>query len=330
MKRHIAILVAVTMLGVFTAAATAQAEKQVFRVNHILAPTSHYHMGLVKLDELLKEKTKGEISLDIYDSSKLGSELEAIGKVSKGELEMALSTSAPLASYAKLNPLMVFDLPFIITDRQKAYAWMDGPEGKKILDALLEKNMVGLSIWENGFRNLTNSKRPVVKPEDVKGLKIRLMQNEIHLATFKTLGADPTPMALGELYAALKEQKVDGQENPLVIIASQKFNEVQKHLTLSGHFYAPAVLLINKEIWDNKLTEEQRKIMMDCVAQARDWERNFSKEMESKLADELKSKGMEVVEADKPLWVEALAPVYKQFESIIGKDIIDSLVNAQK
>jgi tripartite ATP-independent transporter DctP family solute receptor len=316
------------LLGVCMIAAAAQAEKLVFRISHTLDPTSHYNKGLMKLHELLQEKTKGELGLDIYHSSQLGSERDAIEGVTMGTLEMTLTSSAPLANFTKA--FMVFDLPFIIKDRKKAYAWMDGPEGKRILDSVLDKNMVGLSIWENGFRHLTNSRRAVVKPEDAKGLKIRLMENPIHLATFKTLGAYPTPMPFGELFTAMQQKTVDGQENPLVIIATSKFNEVQKYLTLSGHFYAPAILLINKDVWEKKMTADQRKIMTECVVQARDWERNYSMDMDGKLAAELKSRGMEVAEPDKTLWGEALAPVYKEFEPVIGKAAIDSLINSQK
>ncbi len=327
MKKRFALLLTAALLAVFFAG-TAHAAKMTFRVNHTLDPTSHYHKGLLKLDELLKEKTKGELSLDIYHSSQLGSERDAIEGVTMGTLEMTLVSSAPLANFTK--SFMVFDLPFIVKDRKKAYAWMDGPEGKKILDSVLGKNMVALSIWENGFRNLTNSKKPVVKPEDVQGMKIRLMENPIHLATFKLIGAYPTPMPMGELFTALQQKTVDGQENPLVIIYTSKLYEVQKYLTLSGHFYAPAILLINKEVWDKKMTAEQRKIMTECVARARDWERNYCQEVETKMLAELKSKGMEVSAPDKALWAKALAPVYKEFEPVIGKAPIDSLINAQK
>jgi tripartite ATP-independent transporter DctP family solute receptor len=224
---------------------------------------------------------------------------------------------------------MIFDLPFIVHDRVKAYQWFDGPQGQKILDSVQKQNMVGLSIWENGFRHLTNSKLPVVKPEDAKGLKIRLMENAVHLATFRALDAYPTPMPFGELFTAMQQKTVDGQENPLVIISTSKFYEVQKYLTLSGHFYSPAILLINKDVWE-KLPPEQQKIMRESVAEARDWERKYSLEMDDKLVAELKAAGMEVAEPDKTVWAKALESVYKQFEADIGKDVIESLINAQK
>jgi tripartite ATP-independent transporter DctP family solute receptor len=325
MKKRIIALMAAAMVAVFMIAA-AQA-KTVFRVSHTLDPTSHYNKGLMYLHDLLQKKTNGDLGLDIYHSAQIGSERDAIEGVTMGTLEMTLTSSAPLSNFTKA--FMVFDLPFIITDRVKAYKWMDGPQGKAIMDSLQKQNMVGLSIWENGFRQMTNSKRAVVKPEDAKGLKIRLMENPVHIATFKELGAYPTPIPFGELFTAMQQKTVDGQENPLVIISTSKFNEVQKYLTLSGHFYAPAILLINKDVW-GKLSDGQRKIMTESIAEARDWERKYSAEMDGKLADDLKKAGMEVTQPDKALWAKTLAPVYKQFESTIGKDLIQSLIDAQK
>ena len=325
MKKRIIMVMVLTMVAVFMGS-VVQA-KMVFRVNHTLDTTSHYHKGLMYLNDLLQKKTSGELALDLYHSSQLGSERDAIEGVSMGTLEMTLVSSAPLSNFT--DAFMIFDLPFIISDRNKAYAWMDGPNGQTILGALAQKNMIGLSIWENGFRNLTNSQRPVSKPEDVKGMKIRLMENKVHVASFRTLGAYPTPMPMGELFTALQQKTVDGQENPLVIIYTSKLYEVQKYLTLTGHFYAPAILIINKGVWE-KLTEEQRKIMTESIAEARDWERKYCQEMDGKLAEELKKVGLEIIQPNKAEWVKALAPVYTQFESTVGKDRIQSLLDAQK
>ena len=245
-----------------------------------------------------------------------------------GTLEMTLISSAPLANFT--NAFLVFDLPFIIQDRQKAYAYMDGPEGKKILDSVLSKGMVALGIWENGFRMLTNSKKPVAVPEDLNGLKIRLMENPIHVGTFKTLGAYPVPMPFGELFTALQQGTVDGQENPLIIISTSKFAEVQKYLSLTGHFYAPAILLINKDFWEKKLTDEQRKIFTEAELKARKWEREYSMENEKKLVESLKAQGMEVTEPDKAKFFEAVQPFYKEFEEKVGKEAIQKLIDAQK
>jgi tripartite ATP-independent periplasmic transporter solute receptor, DctP family len=325
MNKRLFVIVVALLTALFLVG-TAHA-KTTLRVSITLDPASHYYQGLMHLDKLLKEKTGGEIALDVYHSAQLGSERDAVEGVTMGTLEMTLSSTGPLTNFT--NAFMVFDLPFIISDREKAYAWMDGPEGQKILDSVAKQNLVGLAFFENGFRHLSNSKRAVAKPEDAKGLKIRLMENAVHLATFRALGAYPTPMPFGELFTAMQQQTVDGQENPLVIISTSKFYEVQSHLTLSGHFYSPAILFINKGVWE-KFTPKQQQIFKECVAAARDWERKFSAEMDRKLAAELKKNGMTVTEVDKTAWQSFLAPVYKEFEGKIGKEVIQSLRDSQK
>ena len=326
MKKWLSLFVLCLLL--LAAGSAFAADKIVVRVAHTIAPDSHYNKGLEHLGQLLSEASKGQIELQIFHSAQLGSERDAIEGVSMGTLEMTLISSAPLANFT--NAFLVFDLPFIIQDRQKAYVWMDGPEGKKILDSVLSKGMVALGIWENGFRMLTNSKKPVAVPEDLNGLKIRLMENPIHVGTFKTLGAYPVPMPFGELFTALQQGTVDGQENPLIIISTSKFAEVQKYLSLTGHFYAPAILLINKDFWEKKLTDEQRKIFTEAEMKARTWERNYSMESEKKLVDSLKAQGMEVTMPDKAKFFEAVQPVYKEFEEKVGKEVIQKLIDAQK
>ena len=326
MKKWLSLFVICLLL--LAAGSAFAADKIVVRVAHTIAPDSHYNKGLEHLGQLLSEASNGQMELQIFHSAQLGSERDAIEGVSMGTLEMTLISSAPLANFT--NAFLVFDLPFIIQDRQKAYEYMDGPEGKKILDSVLSKGMVALGIWENGFRMLTNSKRPVAVPEDLNGLKIRLMENPIHVGTFKTLGAYPVPMPFGELFTALQQGTVDGQENPLIIISTSKFAEVQKYLSLTGHFYAPAILLINKDFWEKKLTDEQRKIFTEAELKARKWEREYSMENEKKLVESLKAQGMEVTEPDKAKFFEAVQPVYKEFEEKVGKEAIQKLIDAQK
>ncbi len=324
MKKALLMLLVMTLIGSFMTPA-AQA-KTVLRLAHTLDPTSHYHQGMLQFKKLLEERSKGEFSVDIYHSSQLGGERDAIEGVTMGTIEMALPSTGPLPSFNKA--FMVFDLPFIVTDRQKAYAWMDGPEGRKMLDSLQKQDIVGLAIFENGFRNITNSVRAIKNPEDVDGLKIRLMENQVHMASFKELGAYPTPMPMGEVFTALQQGTVDGQENPLVNIYTSKLHEVQKHVSLTGHVYSPAVLMINKGVWDS-FTPEQRELVQQAANDARDWERQFCIDGEAKYLELLK-KNLTVTEVDKAAWAKALAPVYKKYEDEIGKEIIESLVNAQK
>ncbi len=324
MRKTFLMFLVMALFGSFMVPA-AQA-KIVLRLAHTLDPTSHYHQGALQFKKLVEERSKGEITVDIYHSSQLGGERDAIEGVTMGTIEMALPSTGPLPNFNKA--FMVFDLPFIVTDRFKAYAWLDGPEGRKMLDSLQKQDIVGLAIFENGFRNITNSVRAIKNPEDLKGLKIRLMENQVHMASFKELGAYPTPMPMGEVFTALQQGTVDGQENPLVNIYTSKIHEVQKHVSLTGHVYSPAVLMINKGVWD-AFTPEQRELVQQAANDARDFERQFCIDGETKFLKLIKEH-LTVTEVDKAAWAKALAPVYKQFEDQIGKEIIESLVNAQK
>ncbi|MEW6623448.1 MAG: TRAP transporter substrate-binding protein [Bacillota bacterium] len=298
-------------------------EKVVMRVAHTIAPDSHYQKGLEKFNELLQQKSNGMIELQIFHSAQLGSERDAIEGVSMGTLEMTLVSTAPLANFS--DKFMVFDLPFIIQDRQKAYAAFDGPIGKEILASLEPSGLLGLGFWENGFRMLTNSRRAVVNPEDVKGLTIRLMENPVHVETFRHLGANPVPMPFGELFTALQQKTVDGQENPLIIIYTSKFAEVQDYLALTGHFYAPAALLVNKAFFE-KLPQDYQQIILEAEKEARDWERQFCIEQEAGFIEKLEAAGMTITRPDKAVWQEATKPVYEKFQNKIGKDIIEALM----
>lgn len=300
----------------------AEAKKFTLRVGHTLTDDSHYGVGLAKLAELVKQKSNGTIEVQAFGNSKLGNERDLIEGVSLGTVEMCLTSTGPLPNFSKA--FMVFDLPFIVQDRNKFYPILDGETGQKMLEALGSKGIKGIVFFENGFRNITNSKRPINVPEDLKGLKIRLMENPVHLETFRVLGANPSPMAFGELFTALQQKVMDGQENPLLIIKTSKFYEVQKYLALTGHFYSPAVLMINEKLYKS-MTPDQQKALQSAAAEARDFERNFIIENEKKLVDELKSLGMEVTTPDKAVFQKAAAPVYTKFEADIGKDLIQKV-----
>jgi len=303
-------------------------EVKTIRVSHTLAPESHYHQGLLHWKELVEERTDGSVMIEVFHSAQLGSERDVVEGVSLGTIEATLTSTGPLPNFT--NAFMVFDLPFIVQDRQKAYDWMDGPNGQEILGSLEGSGIKGLGIWENGFRNLTNSERFVDSPEDMDGLKIRLMENPIHVATFETLGARAVPMPFGELFTALQQGTVDGQENPLVIIDTSKFYEVQDYLSLTGHFYSPAVLLINLDFWNNSLTAEEREIVAEAEAEARAWQRNFSIEGEQELRAALREQGMEIAEVDPAEWFAAVQPVYDQFSDQVDQEMVESFVAAQQ
>lgn len=286
-------------------------------------PMEHpYNQGLVEFGKMLKERTNGKYSVEIFPAAQLGSEREVIEGIQMGTVDLTVVSTAPLAGFS--DAFLVTDLPFIFTSTEHAYTVLDGEIGQSIFQKLEGTGIKGLAFWENGFRNITNSKKAIMKPEDVKGLKIRTMENQIHMDSFKQLGADPTPMAFGELFTALQQKTVDGQENPLPIIETSKFYEVQEHLAMTGHFYAPAPLLISQGLWDT-LSAEEKEIFQKTADDGRTAEREMIQEMDKKLVQELQNRGMQVTTPDKAEWQKAMAPVYDKWQDKIGKDLIEQV-----
>ncbi len=296
-------------------------QDQVFnlKVGHVLAPSHPYQSGLEKFAQIVDQKTNGKVKISAFHSSQLGNEREMIEGLQMGTLDMTLVSTAPLAGFS--NKFLVFDLPFIFKTREAAYATLDGPVGTEIMDTLQEKGIIGLNYWENGFRHASNSQKALVLPQDITGMKIRTMENKIHMSSFKTIGADPTPMAFGELFTALQQKTVDAQENPVPVFFTSNFFEVQKHLSLTGHFYAASPLLISKTVWE-KLPAAYQTAIKEASLEARDFERGMIKTMDTDLVEDLKAKGVTVTEVDKDVWAKAMAPVYKEFEGVIGADTI--------
>ena len=299
------------------------AEVVTFKVGITLAEDSHYYKGLEKFKELVKEKSGETINIEIFANGALGGERDMVEGVQLGTNDMVLSSTGPLGGFApKVN---VVDLPFLFQTREHAYKVLDGEIGQDLLAELESHNLKGLSWFENGFRHITNSKRAINTPEDLKGLKIRTMENEVHMASFTALGADPTPMSFTELFTALQQGVVDGEENPVPIVMTSKFYEVQKHLTLTGHFYSPAVLLVNKAKFE-KLTADQQQAMLEAAQEAAVYERDLIQEMNTEFIGALKEKGMEIVEnPDKSLFLEAVKPVYEKYQDTFGKDLIENI-----
>lgn len=286
-------------------------------------PADHpYNLGLIEFGKMLKERTNGKFEVETFPAAQLGSEREAIEGIQMGTIDVTVVSTAPLAGFS--DAFLVTDLPFIFQSKEHAYKVLDGEIGQGIMNKLEGTGIVGLAFWENGFRNITNSKRPIVHPSDLEGIKIRTMENQIHMDSFKQIGADPTPMAFGELFTALQQKTVDGQENPLPIIATSKFYEVQDYLAMTGHFYAPAPLLVSQSLWD-KLSDEEKEIFQQTALDATKIQRQMIADMDAKLLDELKEKGMEVTTPDKAEWQEAMAPVYEKWQDKIGKDLIEKV-----
>jgi tripartite ATP-independent transporter DctP family solute receptor len=289
---------------------------------------SHYQAASLKFKELVEKATDGKVKIEIHPNGELGGEREMIEAVQLGTLDLVLTSSGPLGNFASKSN--AFDFPFLFRDREHAYKVLDGEIGGEVNKQLEEVGITILAWGENGFRNMTNSKRPIIKPEDLKGIKIRTMENKVHLDSFREFGADPTPMAFTELFTSMQQGVVDGQENPLSVIMPNKFYEAQKHLTLSGHFYSPAPLLIGKAKFES-FSPELQKVVLESAAGARDYMRQFIADKNAGYLKIAKENGMEIItreEFDYDAFLAASKPVYDKYKKEYG-DVLDKVLSVK-
>jgi len=320
----ISIFIAVLVLNIaLMGPASSQDKPIVLKLGHAVAPEHPYHLGAVRYSELVAQRTKGKVKIDVYPSTQLGNERDMVEGLQLGTIDLVVTSTGPLGGF--VPRMFVVDLPFLFRDREHAYKVLDGPIGRELLDAFSAKGIKGLAFWENGFRQITNSVRPIEKPEDLKGIKIRTMENKVHLSAFRAFGASPTPMAWSEVYTALQQKTIDAQENPIAIIYFQKIYEVQKYLALTGHFYSPTPLLMSLKAFNN-LPRNIQKSMLDTAMECATYERNLLRDNEAKQLAEIKAKGMQVTLPNKKPFQDAAAPVYREFESQFGEDTIDRII----
>ncbi|WP_134703873.1 TRAP transporter substrate-binding protein [Ammoniphilus sp. YIM 78166] len=287
-----------------------------------VAKTHPAGQGMDKFAEIVSQKSGGQIKVQTYFDAALGGDKQMSEAVRNGTQEMAMLSPAPLVGTVK--EFGIFDLPYTFSNEKEIDALLQGSFGQKMLDFLPQYDWIGLGWWESGFRNVTNNKRPITKAEDFKGLKIRTMENKIHLQAFKEFGANPTPMSFSEVFTALESEAIDGQENPVQIIETSRFNEVQKYLSLTKHVYAPAILLTSKKFWD-QLSEEEKKILQEAADEAGQFSRGENRSSTQKTIENLKSTGMEVNEIspeEMKKMQEMTKPVIEQFSSQIGDDLV--------
>lgn len=250
-------------------------------------------IGMEKFAEIVGAKSGGKIKVNLFPGGVLGGDQQNISALQGGTIEMVVMNSGILAQQVK--DFEVFDFPFMFANGQEADAVVDGPFGRGLLDKLDAKGIHGLAYWELGFRDITNSKRPITKVEDIAGLKLRVIPNAINVDWVKALDANPTPMAFPEVYAGLEQKAIDGQENPLTVIAANKFYEVQKHLALTNHQYNPQTVIISKKLWDT-LSDAEKKIFADAAQEAAVYQRKVSRQQTAEALDLLKKNGMQVTE----------------------------------
>lgn len=241
--------------------------------------------------EQVAKNSGGKMKIRAVGAAALGPDTQMQQALIGGAQEMMVGSTATLVGITK--EMALWDTPFLFNTAKEADTVLDGPIGQKVMDKLQEKGLVGLAYWENGFRNLTNSKRPVTKLEDLDGIKLRVMQNEVYLDSFKLMGANAIPLPFSELFSALETKTVDGQENPYNTILSSKFYEVQKYLSVTNHVYSPWIMTVSKKWWD-QLSKDEQKVLLDAAKASRDFERQDTREEAAKAVADLKAKGMAV------------------------------------
>jgi tripartite ATP-independent transporter DctP family solute receptor len=317
MKKSSAVLL---MMLIVTLAAFPASAQTTIKIGHVLNQDHSWNVCLVGFAEEVKAATEGRIVIEVFPGSQLGNEKDMIEGLSLQTLDGGLIGGG---SFQSVEPKFGIEaLPYAWPTHQSAYNALDGELGAILLTLLEKQGIIGLSWWENGFRHLTNNVRPIEKPEDLKGLKIRVTPDKMRLDTFKALGASPMPINFGELYTALQQGVVDGQENPYAIIYSNSFFEVQKYLSPTGHIWGSALLCVNSSVW-NRLSEQDRATVLKIASKWRDEQRKQTMEQEKEFLAKLGEKGMQIATVDKAAFQGAVQGVWAEYENVFGKELMD-------
>jgi TRAP-type transport system periplasmic protein len=307
----------VLLLGLASAQTT-------LRLGHVVNESSNHHILASNFAEQLEEVSSGALVVEIFCCGQLGAgEREQIELVQFGEIDVFAGSTGALGGFAPL--VNVFDLPFLFNDNDHVDAVIEGDIGRSILDTFEDAELKGLAFAENGWRNLTNSNRPVADAEDASGLKLRTMENRVHLDAWSALGVNATPMSWGEVRSALQQGVIDGQENPVNIIYSFALWEVQDYLSMTRHVFSPSVLLMNLDTF-NGFSEQEQTWVMEAAAYAsraeRDWIRSNEEDMLAEISEQ-----MEVnLSPDTASFRNAMAPVYEKYQEEFGAELIDAII----
>ena len=311
--------------GLLALGVAAPGAAEELKFGYSLPATSHYGASATAMGEELAKRTNGKWTIKQFPANALGGEREMVEGLQIGTVDLVATSTGPVGNF--VPDTLLTDIPFLFRDYAHADAVLDGPIGQQILDQFPKNGLVALAWGENGFRNLTNSKRPVRTPEDAKGLKVRTMENQVHMTAFRTIGVLPTPMAFPELFTALQQGTVDGQENPIGVILGAKFPQVQKYLTISQHVYSPALILMSPAVW-NKLSAEEKTAFKEAAKVGAQAMRRKAREDAQNGVDELRKQGMEVVtDVDRKAFEEALKPAFAEYAKKFGQAKIDAIRN---
>jgi len=326
-RRAFATLVAAAALLAATSSFAQYAQRTIKWTNGVNEDHS-VALGVKKMQEVLNARTGGKMKINAFWGGSAGGDLAGAQATRAGTQEIVCTSGSALAGIVK--ELGAFDLPFLFASEKEAYAVLDGPAGQYFNKKLEAAGLVNLAYWENGFRNLTNSRRPVARAEDFDGIKLRVMQNSIFIDAFKMLGTNPTPMAFGEVFTSLETRTIDGQENPLATIETAKLYEVQKYLSITRHVYSPFFVLYSKKLWDQLSAQEQAALREAALA-GQTVQRDASRAQDEKSLALLKARGMQVSEfspEEKARIVAKLKPVYDKHVPAIGAEAVNVMLDA--
>jgi len=305
-------------------------QKFSLKLGHPYDEKQPLHQGAVLLADLVRERTNGNVDIKIFPNNTLGSSRDLAEGLQLGTIDMALVPTTNMAPFYK--PLDIFYFPFIFRDKEHAYAVADGPVGQQLYEGLLKETGIRtLAMFESGFRTITNSKKPIRTPEDMAGLKLRVTDSPINVSTFRALDVQVSPMALSEVFTALQQGTVDGQDNPVGNVYAYRYYEVQKYITLTGHQWAGIMVLINDNLW-NRLPAEYQTIIAEAAKEAEAWQRKEINAKESEFLEEMKQAGMEVIELtpeEKAKFQEKMLAVWQEYEDSVGKDIVEAVLNTK-
>lgn len=303
----------------------SDAKPVVIKLAHENVPKHPMGQAFIKFKEIVESRSNGAIRVDIYDSGKFGNAREIVEGLQTGLMQMGSSSTPNLAPFS--NEFLIYDLPFLFPDYEATDKVTDGPIGQKAAAALESSNIKGLGYIEIGFRHIFNNAKPVVTMDDLKGLKIRATASKAHIGTLKSLGANPTPIAWGEVYTALQQKTVDGIDIDLNLAWFNNFHEVNKNLTIVNSLYSPHLVMINKTFFEG-LTPENQKLVSEAFEEMKIYERQLIRDNEKMIIGKMKEAGVNVVELtpeERQKWAEASAGVYDEFSDLIGKDLIEQV-----
>lgn len=329
MKKAIAlVLVGFLMVGVLFAGGQGEAETSrpvELTLGHGAAPSNPRHIVAVEMAEWVREQSNGTLLIEVVPSETLGNDRQMAESVSIGTLDLSINSQGPVASFNE--QMSAIGMPFLFESPEVAYRVLDGEIGQELAQPLLAQGIRVLSYWDNGFRHITNNVRPITAPADLRGLRIRTPEDEITLAIFRTLGADPAPLAFGELYLALQQGVFDGQENPVTNIYFSNLHEVQRFLSLSNHKYEMCPLIASEAVW-HTLSEEHQRILSEAAIRFANVHREQNNKLQEELLVEVRNSGVAVNQANVAALRDATASVYDQFRPRFGSEFVDRLLAA--